>query len=309
MTLPFGGRQLPALALMIAATTLAACAPGINVTRLKPSRYNLGTTRRMAVLEVNGAPSATPLVITDLQRQIVDRHFYTLINAVNRGLSITVTAAGARIDVGSVRQQVDADVYLNANILRYDYQEVEKQEEKRENGRTYKVMKYQPQANVRINFQVVKSDGQVVVFRDYNGDESGSSFERGQRPSRSSNDLLDGAVREAVGSFLDDVTPRQVVEKIELDDAEETLKPGVKLAENGDLAGAERSWNEALATNPNSSGAIYDIGVLLETRGDFDQAAASYRRAFEISPKSLYRDAIEDLNRRLREAAALQQQI
>jgi tetratricopeptide (TPR) repeat protein len=298
--------------LVVAVLLLAgteACAPGIRVTRLQPSRYNLGTTRRVAVLEVNGNPNATPLVISQLQKQILDRRFYSLINAVNRGLSITVTAAGTRIDVGGIRQQVDADVYVNAMITRYDYSEVEKQEEKTEKGRKYYVTKYQPEARVRVNFQVVKSDGQVIVLRDYDGDDTGTSYEAGRRPSRSATDLLESAARESVGRFLDDITPHQVVEKIELDESDDTLKPGIKMAEAGDLAGAERSWNDVLARSPNNAGAIYNVGVLLETRGEFDQAAGNYTRAFQLNPKGLYHDSLEDLNRRLADAQALQQQI
>ena len=306
-------RSIPAprraLALGLLAATLCACAPGIEVTRLQPSRFNLGSTRRVAVLQVTARPRAQAIVLTQLQEQIVNRRFYKLINAVNRGLSITVTAAGTNIDVGSIRQQVDADVYLNANVLRFDVRTTQHQETEYDHGKKYQVAEYRPEAHVRINFQVVKANGEVLVLRDYRGEDDGAEYKAGESPSESREDLLEGAVRQAVAGFLGDITPRQVVEKIELDEDDPALKPGVNLASHGDLAGAEQAWRAVLAQNPNNAGAIYDVGVLLETRGDFDQAAANYKHAFELRPKSLYRDALQDLNRRLSDAQALQQKI
>lgn len=285
----------------------AACAPGIQVTRLRPARYNLGAARKMAVLRVDGAPDASALVLASLQRAIVNRNYYTLINAVSRNITIVVPGVGARVDVGGVADRVDADAYVLASVLRCEVEETEREESRTENGRKFTYLSVTPEGKARISFQVVRRDGQVIVMDDYSGRSSAPSFDATKRRAYSRGDLLENAVRSAVDSFMWDVTPRQVVEKIELDESLDALKPGVKAASEGDLRGAESSWNAVLSGDPNNAGAIYNLGVLQETRGDFDAASASYRRASQLSPKPLYRAALENLERRLREAQSLQQ--
>lgn len=306
MALSMGYHRLLAVGALAA---LCACAPGIRVQRLKPSRYNLGSTQKVAVLEVQGPPIAVSQVTSSLQKEIVNGNYYQLINAANRGYTIVVASAGGRVDVSNVSQQVPADVYVVAQVTRYEVFEEASTEKRTENGRTHEVVKVTPKGYAEVNFQVVKSDGRVLVMREYGGDYFGSSFVRGTGRPYNPNDLLQRAVREAVEEFVSDVTPRQVVEKIELDDDDEALKPGIRAAEAGDLAGAERAWTEVIRREPNNSGAIFNLGVLLETRGEFDAAADAYRKALNISHKSLYSEALEDLNERLRDAESLQRQI
>jgi hypothetical protein len=277
------------------------CAPAMQVTRLAPSTYNLGNTKRVAVLEVTGDRRAVDQVINALQHRIIDDRYYSLVVATDRGATFAVTALGGLIEIGEVRQRVEADVYVKAHVSRYEYEELPKEENK--------VARYQPEAHVTINFQVVKNDGRVVVFRDYMANQSGTAFDSGKKPNRAPADLLDDGVRSAVSNFADDITPHTVVDRIVFDDADALLKPGIKKAQDGDLAGAERDWLTLLSQNPNNAGALYNIGVLLETRGEFEQAAAHYNQAIELFGKPLYREALDNMNRRLAEAQSLNQGI
>ncbi len=54
---------------------------------------------------------------------------------------------------------------------------------------------------------------------------------------------------------------------------------------------------------------MYNIGVLLETRGDFEKAAQNYRSAIELGGLPLYQEALDNMNRRLAEAQSLNQGI
>ena len=298
--LPFS-RSFAFIAAAVIFMLTQACAPGMQVTRLAPSYYNLGNTKRVAVLEVNGDQQAAAQVITNLQKRVMNDGYYTLVVATGRGASFVVNTPGGTIEIGEARRIVDADVYVNAYVTAYDYRESEVEDKK--------VIRYRPEGTTRINFQVVKADGRVIVFRDYDGSHSGTSYEAGKKPSQSPAAVLDAAIRSAVGSFAYDITPRKVTERIVFDDTLEILKPGIKLAENGDLEGAEREWTNLLTQNPNTAGAMYNIGVLLETRGDFEKAAQNYRSAIELGGLPLYQEALDNMNRRLAEAQSLNQGI
>ena len=58
-----------------------------------------------------------------------------------------------------------------------------------------------------------------------------------------------------------------------------------------------------------ASDAAQNASVECETRGEFDRAAASYQKAYQLNPKGIYRDAIENLNRRIADAESLQQRL
>lgn len=302
----FGKIAMRGLAVACVVGAMTACAPGIKVARMKPARFNLGATRTVAVLQVNGEPSAASQVMVELQRSVMNDRYYQLINAVNRGILLQVGGLNARVDVGQARSQVNADVFLMANVLRQEVIEERKTTEKIEDGRKYNVTTITPKGYAKINMQVVKADGQVLIFRDYWAEYNGASFETGERRRYNAADLIESAIQKTVRNFVSDITPSRVIEKIVLDDAEPAVKPGVKLAEKGNLNGAWVSWQAVLDANPRSPGAIYNQGVLLETRGDFDEAADAYRKAIEISPKPLYRDALYDLRKRLSDAQSLQ---
>lgn len=289
--------------LLLAGLCLVGCAPGIHIRRVVPAAYNLGATRKVAMLEVQGEPRAAMELAHELQRQITRRGHFAFYNAIERGLRISVTGAGARVEIGGIRQEVEADVYLSALVLASQAREVE---EKQGAGEAATV-KLRPEATVKVNFQVVKADGRVLVFQDYESTKQGEARKADQPPGESAL-LRQQALSEVVGNFLRDITPRMVTEKIELDDAQ-PLKPGIQRAEQGDLAGAEQAWKSVLEKDPGHPGAIFNLGVLLEVNGEFEKAAEHYQRASSLSPKPLYRQALENLQRRMADLQALQRRL
>lgn len=297
-----------ALAVLLA-LAITSCAPGLNVTRWKPARFNLGATRKVAVLGVAGNPAAAPLVYSELEREVLEGKFYSLINATQRGLSVIVTDSGGLIDVAPIRQQVDADVYVSAQVLRYDFNEVPHEETRTVNGRSTRVVTFRPEARASVSFQVIKSDGRVLVYRTYDGVSQGGSYDPGNRSYANPANLMLDSLRRAVKSFLGDITPHAVNEKLVLDDSDPLLKSGVELAVKGDLDGAEHTWSDAVAKDSSYAGAIYNLGVLSEVRGDPKAASERYARAFALNPKSIYKDALDELNQRLRETASLQKDL
>lgn len=291
---------------------VGGCTPGIQLARWKPARYNLGATRKLAVTGVVGHPAAQGVVLDQLQRQILERGYHTLLSTGGAaGTAITVTTGGTQVNVttGAQGPRASAEVYLSGTVTRYSLSETQKWEEVGSGENKRKVKTLTPWANVRVSFQVARPDGQILMLKEYEGRASGQSREVHARPLDDALDLYDRATRYVVSSFLDDITPRQVVEKIELDKSTPSLKIGLERAKAGDLAGAELAWKEVARQEPGNAGAIYNLGVLLETRGEFDDAAEHYRRAYALSARSLYRDALNALNRRLREHDALQQRI
>ena len=59
---------------------------------------------------------------------------------------------------------------------------------------------------------------------------------------------------------------------------------GVVLQRKGDLEGAERSFRAALRINPKDVSAHFNLGIVLEKKGDLEGAERSYRAAVRLNP-------------------------
>ncbi|GFO60683.1 hypothetical protein GMST_30080 [Geomonas silvestris] len=56
---------------------------------------------------------------------------------------------------------------------------------------------------------------------------------------------------------------------------------GTALMEKGDLAGAQREWQKALAIDPQHTDTLAQLGTLAATQGDLDRAESYYRSALD----------------------------
>src|SRR5262245_38416689 len=96
-----------------------------------------------------------------------------------------------------------------------------------------------------------------------------------------------------VERFLEDLRPQQVSSKVEMDDSDPIVGPGLELCRNNQFEAAYLALAQALNKKPNSAAALYDLGVMAEVRGSYEEAEDLLKRATEISPKPIYVAALE----------------
>lgn len=295
------GRALAVASL--AALLSSACSPGIYLKRVRPAPYNLGTTRRAALLSLQGPPVAAGVVSAELSQQILRDGWFELY----------VTPQPMRPD-GSfapevVRTAAPAEIYLAGQITRWDYDEAEGREKKVENGVEVVHHFRVGHAAVDVNFQVVDAaTGRMLAMHEFSGRREGPKVP--VHEARDPAPLLREACAHAVSSFLASITPTTVLEKMVLDDSEKPLEEGVQLCKKGLLDDAMASFQRALdASKGSSAAATYDLAVLHEARGENAKAEELYRKAIELQPKDLYRDALSALQRRMAEDKLLMQRL
>jgi len=126
------------------------------------------------------------------------------------------------------------------------------------------------------------------------GTESASDASRATRSQL----LLECSLR-AVDDLLRAFAPRPGVEEVELDVESPVLQPGATAAERGDLEEARASFAAVHARHPELPAAAYDLGLVLEAMGDWEQAEALYAEAVSRKDDRLYRDALQSLRTRL----------
>jgi tetratricopeptide (TPR) repeat protein len=128
------------------------------------------------------------------------------------------------------------------------------------------------------------------------GTESASDVSRAGK-----SDLLVEASLRAVDDLLRALAPRPRVEEVELDVDNPLLQPGAAAAARGDLDEAQASFASVHARHPELAGAAYDLGLVLEALGRWEEAEPLYADAVSKKPDDrLYRDALESVQARLR---------
>jgi len=106
--------------------------------------------------------------------------------------------------------------------------------------------------------------------------------------------------------FLDDLRPQQVSSKVEMDDSDPVVAPGLELCRTDQFEAAYLALAQAVNKKPDSSAALYDLGVMAEVRGSYEEAEELLRRATTYSQKPMYFTALERVRSAKADVSGLQ---
>ena len=111
-------------------------------------------------------------------------------------------------------------------------------------------------------------------------------------------ELLRSAAQQAVVKFLQDITPRQVLNVVRLDDDDPALESIIETAVNGNVAQAAEDCRRFLESQPNHAGAAFNLAVFLDAMQQYDEAIQQYDHAMRLGSKPFYIDARSGCARR-----------
>jgi len=132
------------------------------------------------------------------------------------------------------------------------------------------------------------------------GSESAADVSHAERAQ-----LLVEASLRAVDDLLRALAPRPRVEDVELDVDNPLLQPGATAAARGDLEEARASFESVHSRHPDLAAAAYDLGLVLEALGRWEEAERLYTDAVSKKPDDrLYRDALDSVRKRLQSPAS-----
>ena len=105
--------------------------------------------------------------------------------------------------------------------------------------------------------------------------------------------------------FADDLRPGRVCNVVEMDDCDPRVETGISLCQCGRFDAAYSAFSDLAVKAPDSAPVLYDLAVLKESRGEYDDAEALLLRATNIEPKGIYYIALERVRAAKRDAEAL----
>jgi len=302
-------------ALLAFALAAAGCGPAVTVRRLAPAPYNLGPARKLALIESHGGSRRdSEAVRARLLERVDQQGVFEIDDASPRMPDLfdllerifTREAPEPAPSFGELRKRYPADVYVRLRVSELRSWRRDKSEKKKDKeGKETVKVRYWAEADC--GFQLTLVDG-----RDGRRIARFSVLRHASSPIYDSwhDGLLSTAEREAVYGAVDEAlaqfTPRQVTDRLQLDDKAPRAAEGIKLIEEGKLREARLLWEQAVKDAPGSGGLHYNLGCVSEALGDTRAAAEWYEDAIRLDGSSeRNRRAAADLKRRMDDAERL----
>jgi tetratricopeptide (TPR) repeat protein len=246
----------------------------LHVPRPTPAVVDLGPRARvLSLVRVDGPDDSPTVVVHTLKGRAARQGFF----------QVEAWLPGQPVDTSGRR------AYVSLDVAEWSFASPRTSSNETE-----------PQARVRLLTRVARTPegpwsepyetGALVE-----GTESTSDVSRAGKAQ-----LLQESSLRAVDDLLRALAPRPRVEEVELDVDSPLLKPGADAAARGDLEEARASFESVHARHPELAAAAYDLGLVSEALGHWEQAEALYAEAVSKKDDRLYRDALDSVRSRLR---------
>jgi tetratricopeptide (TPR) repeat protein len=265
---------------------LLACTPRIRIEWTRPAAFSLPTDKKVAlVVETDGvAPSAGNVLDTAIgltQGQVLNK--WLAIEPLRNELGTQLAREGYNLV-----DRDKADVLVRVQPTAWSYQLGKAGDLKNGSGRL----------DAKVDVLEAKNASAPAIYRQtYWATASANNVGELEAMVRASQRLT--------RVFLGELKPSRVSAQVELDDSDPVTETGVALAKDGKFEAAYAAFSDAVARKPESAPALYDLAVLHEARGEYDQAEELLRRATSISPRPIYYEALERVSGARKDAQAI----
>jgi hypothetical protein len=242
---------------LVVAFLLVGCASGVKVTRWVGPPKNDPGPPGPLFVEVAGSESGVKLVQPMLEATLKNKLQFELVSEKTPGVPV-----------------------LHCQVERWH--QVQAQAPQQGRPPPMQTTEY-----MQLAVTLTRADGKTM-----RGDYAASQADFPRERATGANDLLAAQnARAVLQQFLDDFTPVTASQTLEWDE-DPSAAEGLALAKKGDLAGAEAAWRRQA-----TAAAHYNLGVLLESKGDPASALAEYAAAAAVSNEPRYVQALDGMKK------------
>jgi len=281
------------LALTFALSLSSACTTTLAIRSMQPGAVPIGSTKHLVLLGGEGRRSAREFVGQALVSQCREHGYLSVEDRSEDGLSVRIAGRQATIEGGSFALGAE-QAGLRIDVLEWNAARDEAQ-----------VTLTDPLGNQHVETVPVMRGNALLAVTLF--DAQGHTFlAEAEYEGCADTDVnapreesIEAAARQALGSFLNDITPFSVVTRVRLDDEDPGQEPFLKTAADGATAQAAHDLELYFQECPNNASAAYNLAVLKEAMGDFHAALELYDRALSLGGKDYYASARAGCARRL----------
>lgn len=267
-------------------TTGCAGAPVIHLTWSRPPLLPVTPAQKVALDVSKGNAAVTPNAAMGTVLGLVQGQ------VMNQDMSVEALRAelkGQLQNMGfAVVDKSQADVVIKVVPTAWEYQ-------------LQGLTSGRGRLDVRVDvFDLHGTAGQTIFHDDYWARDAGDHLGEPE--------VMVRAAGRVITRFLEDLRPQRVSAKVEMDDSDPVVGPGLELCRSNQFEAAYLALSQAVNNKPSSSAALYDLGIMAEVRGSYDEAEDLLRRATTYSQKPIYFSALERVRAAKVDAAGMRGQ-
>lgn len=261
-------------------STLIGCAPTLAVVSRERAPANFGAANRLSIVQAEGRRSAREEIIGRLVSQARAGGWFEVRDRTSEGIVLKV------VDRTVPRNKGQA---ANELFLRFDVYDWTATRETRQVDATND--KGEPIKKTVVVYTALTSAGVTVA------DAKGQArvAEKDFKATAEGPDDVTAISRAAdwlVTQILRHVTPRTVVSEVRLDKSDKAQRKLLKVARNGNVSAAEKDLRAYLGSHPGNAAAQYNLAVMLDALGRYDDALKLYESAIAaVGERRYYLDA------------------
>lgn len=248
--------------------------PSLSVTQGTPGSINVGAAKRLTIVQLGQARAALrEKLVSELQKQGRAGGYFQVSDRSEEG--IVVTVAGRTATTSTVPPQ--GEVFVRADIIESGADSVAKQLPVKD-----------AQGNVVGQKTVTTYQGRALVgFTVANGKGKALAADtqlEGTAEAEQRDAAFDGAIKDVVTKFYTAVTPGRVSRQLAFDKADLAERPILDTAVGGAIPRATEEMRNYLAANSANPMAMFNMAVLLEAGGNYQEALDLYSKAAGAAP-------------------------
>jgi hypothetical protein len=287
------------LALMLAIPFSTGCVTTVAIRSMEPGAVPVGASKHLVLLGGEGRRSAREFVGQALVQQCRSRGYFTVEDRSEAGLSVRVAGRQTSIEGGKLALEPE-QAGLRIDVLEWNATRDEEDVTRTDPaGKQFVERVPVLRGNALLAITLFDPAGRAFLAEtEYEGFATTD-------PNAPREESIEAAARQAIASFLNDITPFPVVTRVRLDDEDPYQESILKAASDGATAQAAHDLELYVQQNPNVPSAAYNLAVLKEAMGDFQSALELYDRAFALGGKDFYSRARAGCARRLSATEAL----
>jgi len=286
----------------------------IQITYDRPAEYQIPQTiRRLAVAEFGGQSAqdkkfgniAADHLASDLDAYNKQYHRYELVD--RKRLQAILEERDIQLAVSDTTSAAEAGKLANAEAIIYGSVTTSTRDEQASrmsidfrSGNPKRVFYTKRYALASVNFTMDdlatgKTLTSVTLTEEYDSDSDEKSKKISKALGFSSDDLpppdqiLTHLIAACVEQFVQKISPHSVtvVEKMEKGKSK-IVETGNKLARTGAYDEALQCYRRALEARDDDDGAMFNMGLIYEAKGQFAEADQRYSKAFAIKANEKY---------------------
>lgn len=253
-----------------------------SVNSESKAKFDLGQSPTIVVTQAeNGRRNSQDLVVDQLIAQSRRNGYPTVVNRLSEGIRFELKNGAV---AGSNRPAAN-EYFLKFELLDNSIEDAQEQ-------RAVDILGTKTTnvdivvAKFGVSFTLAGKDV-VIEQKEIDGRRQ---WDKANKPKERS-EMLDAALNDAVSQFLTLITPVKARSLVRLDDSEESMKDAVKIAAKDEYKAALDLFMKHLDKNPNSAPTLYNVAVMHDAMGNYDEALAFYEKAEKVAMKPLYSES------------------